>query len=145
MMKQRPDAPITIVPMSEIEISSYEGSIPPQLFVWALPPLHNSLENRKLIERDIQTGAVVPRRTDVRVVVCGVGIRGTPRIERIGWRSVGRVHDGSPTRRARRRCQTQLAIRRPVGHHSASMARRSGRDNGDFTRGDEDDGWRGIR
>ena len=76
VVEQRPDAPITIVPMSEIEISSYEGSIPPQLFVWALPPLHNSLENRKLIERDIQTALRLSKTTDVRVVVCGLEFAG---------------------------------------------------------------------
>lgn len=72
----KPESPITVVPMSELEISDFMGTLPPQLFVWVLPPVHNSPENRALVEKDIQTALRIGKRSDVRVVVCGLEFSG---------------------------------------------------------------------
>lgn len=76
VIDSRPDSPITVVPMSELEISEFKGTLPPQLFVWVLPPVHNSPENRAAVEQDIETALRLGKTTDVRVVVCGLEFAG---------------------------------------------------------------------
>ena len=72
----RPDTPITVIPMHELAFSEFSDSLSPQLFVWVLPPVNNSPENREMIKQDIETALRLAKTTDVRVVVCGLEFAG---------------------------------------------------------------------
>jgi serine/threonine protein kinase len=74
----RPNTPITVVPIDELAFANFQKDtfLPPQLFVWVLPPIHNSAENRRLVQRDIETALRVAKATDCRVVICGLEFAG---------------------------------------------------------------------
>jgi len=77
IVDERPNTPITVVPLTELSGMKLKGGWlwPPQVFVWVLPPL-NSHDNRTRIAQDIETVLQARRSLDFRVVLCGLEFAG---------------------------------------------------------------------